>query len=91
MNRKLTRRASHVLNLLPVAHGLMRTTPSAHLLTAAAVVRHPIVRRLATGLSAAATVGLAAFAVAAFVKGLKTRSTNRTSGKTAGLERSSVT
>jgi len=72
MNPKLTKGAAHILHLLPLAHGLTRTTGPASLMTAAAVVRHPLVRRFAPRLSSVVSVGLAVFGVIALVKGART-------------------
>lgn len=57
MRRRMTKRASYLLNGLPVAHSLMRILPAPHVMAVAAVVRRPIVRRFVPGLHAMATVG----------------------------------
>lgn len=87
MGRKLAKHASTLLNVLPFFHGLTRTAQAPHLMAAAAVFRHPVVRRFAPGLSAVATVGLAAIAVASFVKGFRDKGTGTVTGTSAGPRR----
>lgn len=75
MKQHLVSGSARVLSLLPFAQALTKTPASPTLMTAAALVNTPFVRRVAPGLSAVATVGLAAVAVVSFVKGLKHKKT----------------
>ncbi len=89
MKHTLLYGSTRVLSLLPFAQALTKTPASPTLMTAAALVNTPFVRRVAPGLSAVATVGLAAIAVASFVKGLKRKKTEGRRGD--DLARSSAT
>ncbi|MDV6329914.1 hypothetical protein [Asticcacaulis sp. 201] len=91
MAKSIVSRASRVLNILPAAHVLTGTLPSPRIVAAAAVLKHPAVRRVAPGLSAVATVGLAAVAVMSLVKRMKARKLDRRQGEATVLERSSAT
>lgn len=88
MKHTLLYGSTRVLSLLPFAQALTKTPASPTLMTAAALVNTPIVRRVAPGLSAVATVGLAAVALASFVKGLKHK---KSKARGDDLARSSAT
>lgn len=89
MKHTLLYGSTRVLSLLPFAQALTKTPASPTLMTAAALVNTPFVRRVAPGLSAVATVGLAAVALASFVKGLKRKKAEGRRGD--DLARSSAT
>lgn len=88
MKHTLLYGSTRVLSLLPFAQALTKTPASPTLMTAAALVNTQFVRRIAPGLSAVATVGLAAVALASFVKGLKHK---KTQARGDDLARSSAT
>jgi len=88
MKHTLLYGSTRVLSLLPFAQALTKTPASPTLMTAAALVNTPFVRRIAPGLSAVATVGLAAVALASFVKSLKHK---KTQARSDDLARSSAT
>jgi hypothetical protein len=89
MKHTLLYGSTRVLSLLPFAQALTKMPASPTLMTAAALVNTPFVRRVAPGLSAVATVGLAAVAVGSFVKGLKSKKAQ--SKRVDDLARSSAT
>ncbi|ESQ83220.1 hypothetical protein AEAC466_13290 [Asticcacaulis sp. AC466] len=91
MAKSIVSHASRVLNVLPAAHFLTRTLPSPRIVAAAAVLKHPAVRRAAPGLSALATVGLATLALVSLAKRVKARKQARIPGDAGALERSSAT
>jgi hypothetical protein len=86
MKHALLYGSTRVLSLLPFAQALTKTPASPTLMTAAALVNTPFVRRIAPGLSAVATVGIAAVAI---VKGLKRKKAEGKRGE--DLARSSAT
>lgn len=90
MKASLVSNASRVLTALPFAQALLKTPASPGLMTAAALVNAPFVRRVAPGLSGLATVGLAAVAVVSFVSSLKRKKAAKAQ-RPAELARSSAT
>ncbi len=89
MKRSIVTGASRFLAILPFAQGLTGQPADPKLMTAAAIASHPSVRRFAPGLSALVTVGVAALAIASFVKQKKRGKLPLTGN--ANLERSSAT
>lgn len=73
MSRRFADTATQVLGLLPFAQTLTGRMPSPKMMAAAGLANAPFVRRLAPGLSAALSVGLAVVAVVSFVKDLRRR------------------
>ncbi len=69
--KRLAPHAARVLNLLPFAQEFTSHKPPAALLAAVALVNNPMARRIAPQITAVATVGLAAIAVASFVSSMR--------------------
>ncbi|UDF04957.1 hypothetical protein [Asticcacaulis sp. AND118] len=87
MSRRFANTATQVLGLLPFAQTLTGRMPSPKVMAAAGLVNAPFIRRLAPGLSAALSVGLAVVAIASFVKDMKRGDPKRRHGKVLGGRR----